>query len=176
MSLVTTRDLTPTQRQALQQHRSFRASIRARAVPEATVTIQRSLIAPKPKAVILQAPVLPIIWPVIPEAIPEPAWLVPRAITIADIQDVVCATYRITKLALLGIRRDRPVLIPRHIAMYLARTLTPSSLPAIGRRFGNRDHSTVHNAVHKMSRLMKADENLAHEVALLIEKITGKQQ
>lgn len=176
MSLVTTRDLTPTQRQALQQHRSFRASIRARAVPEATVTIQPPLIMPKPKAVIRQAPVLPIIWPVIPEAIPEPAWPIPRPITIADIQDVVCATYRITKRALLGNRRDHPVLVPRHIAMYLARTLTPSSLPAIGRRFGNRDHTTALHGIRKIARLMKTDESLAHEVALLIEKITGKQQ
>jgi chromosomal replication initiator protein len=51
--------------------------------------------------------------------------------------------------------------------MYLAKKLTSRSLPEIGRRFGNRDHSTVLHAVRKVEELMQADEKLAREVTLL---------
>ena len=54
--------------------------------------------------------------------------------------------------------------------MYLAKKMTPRSLPEIGRRFGGRDHSTVLHAVRKIEELMKADEHLAREVEML-----GKQ-
>jgi chromosomal replication initiator protein len=56
---------------------------------------------------------------------------------------------------------------PRQIGMYLAKKLTSRSLPEIGRRFGNRDHSTVLHAVRKIEELMQGDEKLAREVSLL---------
>jgi chromosomal replication initiator protein len=59
------------------------------------------------------------------------------------------------------------VVRPRQIGMYLAKKLTSRSLPEIGRRFGNRDHSTVLHAVRKVEELMQADEKLAREVTLL---------
>ena len=55
--------------------------------------------------------------------------------------------------------------------MYLAKKLTPRSLPEIGRRFGGRDHSTVLHAVRKIEELMLTDDRLAGEVALLIRLI-----
>ncbi|MNV98490.1 Chromosomal replication initiator protein DnaA [compost metagenome] len=51
--------------------------------------------------------------------------------------------------------------------MYLAKMLTPRSLPEIGRRFGGRDHTTVLHAVRKIEDLVGADGKLAQELELL---------
>jgi len=59
------------------------------------------------------------------------------------------------------------VVKPRQIAMYLAKVLTPRSLPEIGRRFGGRDHTTVLHAVRKIEGLAKIDTTLNEELELL---------
>jgi chromosomal replication initiator protein len=51
--------------------------------------------------------------------------------------------------------------------MYLAKQLTPRSLPEIGRKFGGRDHTTVMHAVRKIEELAAADRALAEDVELL---------
>ena len=51
--------------------------------------------------------------------------------------------------------------------MYLAKVLTPRSLPEIGRRFGGRDHTTVLHAVRKIEELINGDHTLADEIELL---------
>jgi chromosomal replication initiator protein len=51
--------------------------------------------------------------------------------------------------------------------MYLAKIMTPRSLPEIGRRFGNRDHTTVLHAVRKIEGLAKDDTKLEQELELL---------
>jgi chromosomal replication initiator protein len=51
--------------------------------------------------------------------------------------------------------------------MYLAKILTPRSLPEIGRRFGGRDHTTVLHAVRKIEGLIEGDKGLADEIELL---------
>jgi chromosomal replication initiator protein len=75
--------------------------------------------------------------------------------------------YNVTRADLLSPRRARAIVRPRQIGMYLAKKLTSRSLPEIGRRFGNRDHSTVLHAVRKIEELMQGDEKLAREVSLL---------
>ena len=62
---------------------------------------------------------------------------------------------------------------PRQIAMFLAKTLTPRSLPEIGRRFGNRDHTTVLHAVRKIEDLARNDQILAQELDLLKRMLDG---
>ena len=64
-------------------------------------------------------------------------------------------------------RRTRVVVMPRQIAMYLSKTLTPRSFPEIGRRFGGRDHTTVLHAVRKIEELIASDTKLSHEIELL---------
>ena len=54
---------------------------------------------------------------------------------------------------MLSQRRSRPLARPRQIAMYLAKKLTTRSLPEIGRKFANRDHTTVIHAVKTVERL-----------------------
>jgi chromosomal replication initiator protein len=63
--------------------------------------------------------------------------------------------------------RSRSIVRPRQIAMFLARLLTPRSYPEIGRRFGNRDHTTVMHAVETIQRLTSMDPTFAEEVEQL---------
>ncbi|WP_417679132.1 chromosomal replication initiator protein DnaA [Roseibium sp.] len=91
----------------------------------------------------------------------------PRRVKIEDIQRVVSKHYNVTKADLLSARRTRTIVRPRQIAMYLSKVMTPRSLPEIGRRFGNRDHTTVLHAVRKIEELAKGDYALAQELELL---------
>jgi chromosomal replication initiator protein len=90
-----------------------------------------------------------------------------RRVRIEDIQKVVARHFNVSKNELLSNRRTRAIVRPRQIAMYLAKILTPRSLPEIGRRFGNRDHTTVLHAVRKIEELSANDQKLAHEIELL---------
>ncbi len=91
----------------------------------------------------------------------------PRRVKIEDIQRVVARHYNVSKADLLSSRRTRTIVRPRQIAMYLAKMLTPRSLPEIGRRFGGRDHTTVLHAVRKIEGLIEGDMTLADEIELL---------
>jgi chromosomal replication initiator protein len=90
-----------------------------------------------------------------------------RRVRIEDIQRVVARHYNVSKADLLSSRRTRTIVRPRQIAMYLAKVLTPRSLPEIGRRFGGRDHTTVLHAVRKIEELINGDHTLADEIELL---------
>lgn len=91
----------------------------------------------------------------------------PKRIRIEDIQRVVARHYNVSKTELLSNRRTRTIVKPRQVAMYLAKVLTPRSLPEIGRRFGGRDHTTVLHAVRKIEDLTGNDSKLAQEIELL---------
>jgi chromosomal replication initiator protein len=91
----------------------------------------------------------------------------PRRVRIEDIQRVVSRHYNVSKADLLSARRTRTIVRPRQIAMYLAKILTPRSLPEIGRRFGGRDHTTVLHAVRKIEGMIEGDRGLAEEIELL---------
>jgi chromosomal replication initiator protein len=91
----------------------------------------------------------------------------PRRVRIEDIQRVVARHYNVSKADLLSARRTRTIVRPRQIAMYLAKVLTPRSLPEIGRRFGGRDHTTVLHAVRKIEGMIEGDRSLAEEIELL---------
>ncbi|MDQ2633402.1 MAG: chromosomal replication initiator protein DnaA [Pseudomonadota bacterium] len=91
----------------------------------------------------------------------------PKRVRIEDIQRVVARHYNVSKTELLSNRRTRTIVKPRQIAMYLAKVMTPRSLPEIGRRFGGRDHTTVLHAVRKIEDLSGNDNTLAQELELL---------
>ncbi|MET1414094.1 chromosomal replication initiator protein DnaA [Roseibium sp. HPY-6] len=91
----------------------------------------------------------------------------PRSIKVEEIQQVVCKHFSVTKADLLSSCRARTLVRPRQIAMYIAKVVTGRSLPEIGRRFGNRDHTTVLHAVRKIEDMVTKDETLAQEVELL---------
>lgn len=91
----------------------------------------------------------------------------PRRVRIEDIQRVVAKQYNVSRADILSSRRTHTVVMPRQIAMYLAKQLTLRSLPEIGRRFGGRDHTTVLHAVRKIDGLVGTDGNLAGEIEVL---------
>ncbi|MCX2723724.1 chromosomal replication initiator protein DnaA [Roseibium salinum] len=91
----------------------------------------------------------------------------PRSIKVEEIQQVVCKHFSVTKADLLSSCRARTLVRPRQIAMYIAKVITGRSLPEIGRRFGNRDHTTVLHAVRKIEDMVSKDKALAQEVELL---------
>ena len=96
-----------------------------------------------------------------------------RRITIDEIQRRVCDHYRIKQTEMSSARRAREVARPRQVAMYLAKQLTPRSLPEIGRRFGGRDHTTVIHAVKQIEKLRAIDAELDADVRLLTRQLEG---
>jgi chromosomal replication initiator protein len=90
-----------------------------------------------------------------------------RKLTIDEIQRKVAEHYKLRLSDLLSARRARDVARPRQVAMYLAKKLTPRSLPEIGRRFGGRDHTTVMHAVKRIESLRAADREIDADVVLL---------
>jgi chromosomal replication initiator protein len=67
--------------------------------------------------------------------------------------------------------RRRPLVTARQIGMYVFRELTDFSFPAIGRQFGDRDHTTVIHAVEKISGQMKERRQIYDQVTELIHRI-----
>jgi chromosomal replication initiator protein len=91
----------------------------------------------------------------------------PKRIKIEDIQKMVATRYNVSRADILSERRTAAVVKPRQIAMYLSKSLTPRSLPEIGRRFGGRDHTTVLHAVRKIEKAVGEDRSLNDEVELI---------
>jgi chromosomal replication initiator protein len=90
-----------------------------------------------------------------------------RRVTIDEIQRRVAEHFNIKMAEMTSTRRARVVARPRQVAMYLAKQLTPRSLPEIGRKFGGRDHTTVMHAVKKIEELIASDRALGEDVELL---------
>jgi chromosomal replication initiator protein len=90
-----------------------------------------------------------------------------RRVTIEEIQKRVAEHWNIRLTDMSSARRARAVARPRQVAMYLAKQLTSRSLPEIGRKFGNRDHTTVMHAVSRVGELMERDHAFAEDVELL---------
>ena len=97
-----------------------------------------------------------------------------KVITVDKIQTVVSNFFNIQLSEMLSQRRSRPLARPRQIAMYLAKKMTTRSLPEIGRRFANRDHTTVIHAVKTITRLSEKDEEMKKNIiqikSLLLEE------
>jgi chromosomal replication initiator protein len=96
-----------------------------------------------------------------------------RRITIDEIQRRVSEHYRIRQAEMVSARRAREVARPRQVAMYLAKQLTPRSLPEIGRKFGGRDHTTVIHAIRQIERLRGIDTDIDSDVRILMRDLEG---
>jgi chromosomal replication initiator protein len=97
--------------------------------------------------------------------------LTPRRRSVADIQERICAHFGISMDQLLSTSRAQPVAWPRQIAMYLARELTDATLPAIGRAFGGRNHTTVLHACRRTEQRMAADPETYETVRRLTDTL-----
>jgi chromosomal replication initiator protein len=93
--------------------------------------------------------------------------------TVERIQLLVAQAFGLTREELLSPNRSARVAWPRQVAMYLARQHTTDTLPAIGRSFGGRDHSTVMHACKRTADRLGADPDAYEAVRALTEQLTG---
>ena len=96
-----------------------------------------------------------------------------KVITLAAIQRAVADFFRLKVEDLKSKERNQGVVFPRQVAMYLSRTMTASSLPAIGRAFGGRDHTTVIHACEKIKRRLAGDDGFRQQVESLSQSIAS---
>jgi len=94
-----------------------------------------------------------------------------KPINVDRIQVLVADYYNVTLDDMKGKRRDKHIVFPRQVAMFLVREETPSSLPAIGKAFGGRDHTTALHSIEKIANELKEDERLRYEVQAIREKL-----
>ncbi|MEZ5826343.1 MAG: chromosomal replication initiator protein DnaA [Geminicoccaceae bacterium] len=94
-----------------------------------------------------------------------------RRVTIEEIQRAVVEHFGIRMADMSSSRRARAVARPRQVAMYLAKQLTPRSLPEIGKKFGNRDHTTVMHAIRQIEKLCQEDRSLLDDVEQLKRRL-----
>ena len=91
---------------------------------------------------------------------------------IQRIQQVVAEYYNITVQDMKSKKRNANIAFPRHVAVYLCRTMTDESLPKIGIQFGGRDHTTIMNSVERIEEELKENSNLQK----IVESIKSKLQ
>ncbi len=94
-----------------------------------------------------------------------------KPINVDRIQLLVADFYNITLEDMKSKRRDKHIVFPRQVAMFLVREETPSSLPAIGKAFGGRDHTTALHSIEKIANELKEDERLRFEVQAIREHL-----
>ncbi len=92
-------------------------------------------------------------------------------INIEKIISVCCDYYNVDREDLIGKKKNKEIVDPRQIAMYLITEILDTPLVNIGRIFGNRDHTTVMHARDKVTRMVKDNSNLRAEISELKEKI-----
>jgi len=94
-----------------------------------------------------------------------------KSLTVESIQNLVASHFNLTIEELLSQRRSRSLARPRQMAMYLAKQHTTNSLPDIGRKFSNRDHTTVIHAVKKIDELIKKDNEIRDNITAIKKKL-----
>ena len=96
-----------------------------------------------------------------------------RQITVEGIQKTVADYFKLKVADLFSKKRTRQIVRPRQIAMWLAKNLTSQSYPSIGEAFGGRDHTTVLHAVRAIETLRSKDNELNHDVHVLLQVLKG---
>ncbi|MCF0125624.1 MAG: chromosomal replication initiator protein DnaA [Clostridia bacterium] len=92
-------------------------------------------------------------------------------ISLELIQKIVADNYQISISDLKSKKRDKKFVIPRQIAIYIARELTEISYTELGNEFGGKDHSTIMTSYKKVSELIKTDPSLESKIQLFIREI-----
>src|SRR6266568_4097943 len=96
-------------------------------------------------------------------------------ITVEGIQKTICDFYNVKLGDLKAKRRTKNIAIPRQVAMYLCRKYTETSFPAIGDKFGGRDHSTVIHASKTVERKLKEDPYMQTTIEKLERNLNVKK-
>ena len=95
-------------------------------------------------------------------------------LSIEAIQDAVADHYTISVDEMKGKRRDKHIVFPRQVAMYLIREETDSSLPVIGGAFGGRDHTTALHAIEKITELVREDTRLQSDLRQIRQRLHSR--
>lgn len=139
--------------------------------------LRRAIIASRSYQPIAEEPVIALAPSSDPGPTPPTAlhvvWYEDRAVTVEKIKAAVSKATGISVLDMVSERKPDPIALARQIAMYLAKAMTARSLAAIGRSFGNRDHSTVYHAVHKIEAMVAADPSFAARIEAIKESINA---
>lgn len=96
-----------------------------------------------------------------------------RRVSVADVLEAVAEHYRISPDDLCGKQRDKHIVVPRQVAMYLMRQETEASLMEIGQALGGRDHSTVMHGCEKINREVNENSTLRKEVMAIRQQLVG---
>jgi chromosomal replication initiator protein len=96
-----------------------------------------------------------------------------RQVSVEFIQKTVADFFKIKVADMYSKRRHAHIVLPRQIAMYLAKELTQKSLPEIGEAFGGRDHTTVLHAMRKIAEHRQHDADLNHQIHVLEQTLRG---
>jgi len=92
-------------------------------------------------------------------------------VTTDSIQRLVSNYFKIKISDLKTRNNSRSISFPRQVAMYLCKTMTDQSLPAIGDNFGGKHHSTVIHAIRKVEGRRKSDKDFDRLVQSFIESL-----
>src|SRR5881227_4426736 len=96
-----------------------------------------------------------------------------RKISIDSIQKAVAEQFGLRMPEIKAKNNSRSIVVPRQIAMYLAKQMTEASLPEIGRQFGGKHHTTVMHSISKIDEQRRADKDLNRTINKLTETLNG---
>ena len=94
-----------------------------------------------------------------------------ESISIDVIQKIIADNYQISVADLKSKKRDKKYVVPRQIAIYIAREITEMAYTDIGNEFGGKDHSTIMSAYNKIAEQIKIDSTLESKIQLYIREI-----
>lgn len=94
-----------------------------------------------------------------------------ESVSIDVIQKVIADNYQISVADLKSKKRDKKYVVPRQIAIYIAREITEMAYTDIGNEFGGKDHSTIMSAYNKIAEQIKIDSTLESKIQLYIREI-----
>lgn len=132
------------------------------------------VLTPEPEPIAAPEPEPMLVEPVVP-AEPPPPPDVPMFLIgpmVNDIIETVAAYYKLTPRDLISSRRTQNVVRPRQIVMWLAKNLTTRSMPYIGKRLNDRDHTTVLHGVRKIEAMRQTDPEMQRDLDILKAKLS----
>jgi hypothetical protein len=109
-----------------------------------------------------------------PQKIPMPYYTGSNFPKLHHIRRVAAEFYRVDPLELVSTRRTAEIVRPRQIHFYLARKLTPRSLPDIGRECGKKDHTSVMHGFRKIDAMVRAGHPIQNDIEEIKRRIMSR--
>lgn len=94
-----------------------------------------------------------------------------KPVTPKNVIERVAAYYDLQPADILGAKRDKEIVVPRQVSMYLMRHEMDLSFPKIAAAVGGRDHTTAMHSVQKIEKQIESDDNLRSDIAAIRERL-----